>query len=159
MSDTRQHPAPEQLDRLRAGLLDDKTELVAVLEQHISGCMSCQRHLDGWTRLQELMEPSEQDQAVVASQLKKARQAAFRPSASAGNRFMQPALAVAASLVLVIGLVVWNPWSPLDTTQDQMAQHQEESAPDIYEDLDFYLWLAGHQESAVSTTDTKVAKT
>ena len=145
MANTSQHPAPEQLDRLRAGLLDDEMDTATILEAHIRNCPECQSHLSSWTRLQELAQSSEGDQSLLASRLREARAAALSAAAPLKKPLLQPALAIAASLMLAAGLVLWSPWSALDIAPDQMAQHQEEPGPDLYEDLDFYLWLAGRQ--------------
>ena len=159
MANTSQHPALEQLDRLRAGLLDDEMDTATILEAHIRNCPECQSHLSGWTRLQELAQSSEGDQLLLASRLREAREAALSAAAPLKKPLLQPALAIAASLMLVTGLVLWSPWSALDLAPDQMAQHQEEPGPDLYEDLDFYLWLAGRQESSIATEIIHVAHT
>ena len=159
MANTSQHPAPEQLDRLRAGLLDNEMDTATILEAHIRNCPECQNHLNGWTRLQELAQSSEGDQSLLASRLQEAREAALNTVAPVKKPLLQPALAIAASLMLVAGLALWSPWSALDLAPDQMAQHQEEQGPDLYEDLDFYLWLAGRQESSIATEINHVAHT
>ncbi len=157
MAKTLQHPAPEQLDRLRAGLLDDGIDTATVLEAHIHNCPECQDHLRGWTRLQELAQSSEGDQALLVSRLQEARKAALSTATPAKKPLLQPILAMAASLMLVAGLVLWSPWSALDIAPDQIAQHQDEQGPDLYEDLDFYIWLAGHQDSSIATEINLVA--
>lgn len=151
MANNLQHPALEQLDRLRAGLLDDEMDATSDLEAHIRNCPECQGHLSGWTRLQELALDSEGDQALLASRLRKAREAALSAAAPAKMPLSQPILAIAASLMLVAGLMLWSPWSALYIAPDQMAQTQEEQGPGLYEDLDFYIWLAGHQDSSIAT--------
>ncbi len=157
MANTLQHPAPEQLDRLRAGLLDDEIDASTTLEAHIHNCPECRSHLSGWTRLQKLVQSSEGDQALLASRLREARETALSASAPVKRPLPHPALAIAASLMLVAGLVLWSPWSALDIAPDRIAQHQEEQGPDLYEDLDFYIWLAGHQDSSIATEINHVA--
>jgi len=157
MANALQHPAPEQLDRLRAGLLDDEIDTATVLEAHIRNCPECQRHLSGWARLQKMAQSSDGDQALLASRLQEVREAALSTATPAQRPLFQPILAIAASLMLVAGLVLWSPWSAIDIAPDQMAQHQEEQGPDLYEDLDFYIWLAGHQDSSIATEINLVA--
>ena len=48
---SQQHPDPEQLDRLRAGLLDDQADEKRSLENHIEHCPSCQSHYNSWQQL------------------------------------------------------------------------------------------------------------
>ena len=159
MTDLLHHPAPEQLDRLRSGLLDNNVDAASMLEAHIRDCAECRHYLRGWTRLQELSVISTQERALLTARLKVARQTALASPSLARKHFIQPALAMAASVLLVAGLVTWNPWSPVDTSSDTMARHQEESGPDLYEDLDFYLWLAGHKEGAVPTNFDTIVNT
>ncbi|MEE8429168.1 MAG: hypothetical protein V3S33_06670 [Gammaproteobacteria bacterium] len=157
MANTSQHPTPEQLDRLRAGLLDEEMDTATILEAHIPNCPECQDYLRGWTRMQELAQSSEGNQALLASRLREAREAALSTAAPAKKPLPHPALAIAASLMLVAGLLLWSPWSALDIAPNQMAQHQEEQGPGLYEDLDFYIWLAGHQDSSIATENNHVA--
>ena len=48
---SQQHPDPELLDRLRAGLLDAEPETRMALEQHVAGCAGCRQQLDAWRQL------------------------------------------------------------------------------------------------------------
>ena len=43
MNSKTRHPDPVLLDQLRAGLLDDQTQLKAQLEKHLQQCEQCQQ--------------------------------------------------------------------------------------------------------------------
>ena len=157
MTEMTQHPTSEQLDRFRAELLDQETS--SALKVHVQHCSQCQQALAGWAALQEQAEASMPDKQQVAAQLKIARNDALSSLSYNRNPFFQPAMAVAASVALVASLALWQPWSSIAINPGQMVQLQEETTPELYEDLDFYLWLAGEQESAVSILDDKTVKT
>ena len=72
------HPDLEMLDRLRAGLLDDRPDERSALEQHIAGCETCRRlHLDGWQQLGPSALGPRLDTASLAGELQAARRRAL----------------------------------------------------------------------------------
>ena len=135
------HPDREQLDRLRAGLLDDEPDTRAALEAHIEGCPDCQASLQGWQQLgPDALGPAI-DTTRVEAGLRQARQVAL---ASTGRRRpMRYATLATAALLLVIvsaGLLTLN------TGQQQNTMQATAGVPEIYEDIDFYLWLTDQQD-------------
>lgn len=135
------HPDREQLDRLRAGLLDDEPDTRAALEAHIEGCPDCQASLQGWQQLgPDALGPAI-DTARVAAGLRQARQVAL--AGTGRRRPMRYATLATAALLLVIvsaGLLTLN------TGQQQNTMQATAGVPEIYEDIDFYLWLADQQD-------------
>jgi anti-sigma factor RsiW len=135
------HPDREQLDRLRAGLLDDEPDTRAALEAHIEGCPDCQASLQGWQQLgPDALGPAI-DTARVEAGLRQARQIAL--AGTGHRRPMRYATLATAALLLVIvsaGLLTLN------TGQQQNTLQATAGVPEIYEDIDFYLWLADQQD-------------
>jgi anti-sigma factor RsiW len=146
MHDTR-HPDPELIDRLRAGLLDERPADKAALEAHLSDCSACRACRDSWRQLSpdRLGGPRHAGDAL-SHELAAVRRQALR-AASARRRFRGiPAYATAALLLIALGagLLLLQPALQDD---DRLAAFEEDSIPDPYEDLDFYLWLANQDES------------
>ena len=135
------HPEPELLDRLRAGLLDGQPADKAALDEHVAGCASCRRQLDSWQQLGPAGLGPTLDSARLASDLQAARHRAL-DSGRAGHRHrvLLP-YATAAVLLLAVSAGLWSLWPDSDLTT-RMAARSSEQVPDVYEDLDFYLWLA-----------------
>jgi predicted anti-sigma-YlaC factor YlaD len=138
------HPELEQLDLLRAGLLDDTPDEKAALERHLAGCPECRAHSGYWQNLAAIMNPPLQDASLKAD-LYRARQTALAAPSHASHRSIAP-YAVAAALLLavtltMIGLPTGKVSTPPVTTQTA------QTIPDTYEDLDFYLWLANQDEN------------
>ena len=141
-----QHPDSELLDQLRAGLLDEYPSQKTELEAHMKQCEKCRQSFD-WPGA--LRSDDTQIQHLIG-QLDGARREALRaPQKTALRRFTP--LAAAAAVALVAGLVVKPLQSP-DTDETQLAGTTAGTVPDVYEDLDFYLWLADHKSSADSST-------
>jgi hypothetical protein len=141
-----QHPDTELLDQLRAGLLDENPSQKAELEGHIQLCERCRQSYD-WPGA--LRSDDTQIQPLIG-QLDEARRQALRASKKTTLRRFAP-LAAAAAIALVAVLVVKPLQSP-DTDETQLAGTTAGTIPDVYEDLDFYLWLADHKASADSST-------
>ncbi|HHJ18142.1 MAG TPA: hypothetical protein ENJ80_15790 [Gammaproteobacteria bacterium] len=138
---THKHPDSELLDRLRAGLLDDAPAQKAELENHLAQCSACrQRH--NWPATLQAADPA------LDNRLDRARQRAIQaPGKSALRRFAP--LAAAAAIALVAILLVQTARQP-DPENTRMAGTTE--VPEVYEDLDFYLWLTDHNGSRDSST-------
>ena len=137
------HPAPEQLDRLRAGLLDDEPDTRAALEAHIENCQRCQSSMQGWGQLGPNALGPALDTARVDAGLRQARQAAL--ASTSRRRPMRYATLATAALLLVIvsaGLLTLN----TGLQQPQLPAQAAAEVPEIYEDIDFYLWLADQQD-------------
>jgi len=139
MNSFEQHPDTELLDRLRAGLFDDEPQQRTRLEQHLQQCTDCRRAYD-W--------PASLKSAVPDAELDALRKQALAKPAHRGYRLV--ALAAAAALaVAAVGLVSLLP-SPQAPAPRVATSRQ--NVPDLYEDLDFYLWLADHKGSGDSAT-------
>jgi len=142
------HPDPETLDRLRAGLLDEQPAEKAALESHLGACESCRAQLSAWTRIAAAAMQDQPDPGRLQRDLQHARSralAAGRSQAAGRHRFGFVPYATAALLLIAVSFGVWN------YQHDSAGGLQEtpavaQSVPDIYEDLDFYLWLANQDE-------------
>ncbi|MEN8800628.1 MAG: hypothetical protein ABF297_01510 [Thiogranum sp.] len=146
MSEPDQHPDSELLDRLRAGLLDENPLQKDGLEAHLQQCETCRRGYDWPAALRS-------DDAQIqhlARQLDRSRRQALSARKKTTLRRFAP-LAAAAVLALLAVLVVKPLQSP-DTDDTRLAGTTPGAVPEIYEDLDFYLWLADHKASPDSST-------
>lgn len=141
----QQHPDLEQLDRLRAGLLDDQPQSKAVLQQHVTGCAVC-RDRSNWQSLRPGALGPDLDSAALRQSLRAARSQALQaPGGRHAPHGFLP-YATAALLLLAVSIGIWT----LQTGPDvppQMAARDVERIPDVYEDLEFYLWLANQKEN------------
>ncbi len=132
------HPNSEQLDSLRAGLLDDDPQLKASLEAHLEQCASCRKRYD----LSGHLHPGALPVEAAGEQLDVLRRRALK--APAPRRRLIP-IAVAAALALV-AVVLVKPSLQDSRPDTRLAQTPAQATPVLYEDLDFYLWLADHKE-------------
>jgi len=142
---SQQHPEPDQLDRLRAGLLDDQPEIKATVEAHIAACVSCQQRSD-WRLLQPGAAGHDLDAAALQQSLQNARRQALQAGSRECHRHGFSPYATAALLLITVSIGIWM----LQTDhggQQQMVSQDSRMIPDIYEDLDFYLWLANQKDN------------
>jgi len=146
MSGPDQHPKSELLDQLRAGLLDENPLQKAELQAHIQQCEVCRRGYD-WPAV--LRSDQAQNQRLLRQLDGARRQALLTRKKTALRRFAP--LAAAAAIALVAVLVVKPLQSP-DTDDTRLAGTTPGAVPEIYEDLDFYLWLSDHKASPDSST-------
>ena len=138
---THKHPDSELLDRLRAGLLDEDPAHKAELENHLQQCSICrQRH--SWPTALQATDPA------LTSRLDQARHLALQAHDKSTLRRLAP-LAAAAAIALVAVLLVQPARLP-EVENTRLADSTE--VPEIYEDLDFYLWLTEHNSSRDSST-------
>ena len=135
------HPDTELLDRLRAGLLDDSIEIKDRLERHLVACPQCRSRLHAWEHLgRHAMEAWPVADEKLSVGLKLARRQAM--TAGRPRRTMRyPVLATAAVLLIAVSAGLWTLRHEFVDTMPMMARTSEE-IPDLYEDLDFYLWMA-----------------
>lgn len=138
------HPDSEQLDRLRAGLLDDTPAVKAEIEAHLGKCNACRKRY-GWPGI---LQTDELPGGAPGEALDQIRRRAL--DGPAPRQRLIP-FAVAAALALV-AVVLVKPSLQDSEPDTQLAQTPAESVPVLYEDLDFYLWLADHEEDADSTS-------
>ncbi len=151
MNDPTRHPDTELLDRLRAGLLDDQPQTKRRLEDHLRECRRCARLAD-WQALAARVD-GPGNAAQLDAALRRARQQALGRRRRPTRRLLP--LALAASLVAAIAVGLYAPQPETGTEPTRMAHSEEAGTPDLYEDLDFYLWLADHgQGSGGQSADT-----
>jgi len=141
-----QHPDSELLDQLRAGLLDENPLQKAGLEAHIQQCVTCRQGYD-WPAA---LRPDDAQIQHLVRQLDGARRQALLTRKKTALRRFAP-LAAAAAIALVAVLVVKPLQSP-DMGDTRLAGTTPGAVPEIYEDLDFYLWLTDHKASPDSST-------
>ena len=146
MSGPDQHPDPELLDQLRAGLLDEDPLQKTGLEAHIQQCATC-RQSYAWP---QALRPDDTQTQHLVRQLDQALHQALPARKKTALRRLAP-LAAAAAIALLAVLVIKPLQSP-DTGNTRMAGTTPGAVPEIYEDLDFYLWLADHKASPDSST-------
>jgi anti-sigma factor RsiW len=135
------HPDTELLDRLRAGLLDDSIEMKSRLEHHLITCPQCRGRLHVWEHLgRDALGTRAVADGKLTAELKRARRRAM----TAGRHrriFRHPVLATAAMLLITVSAGLWTLRHEFVDTVEMTARTSEE-VPDLYEDLDFYLWMA-----------------
>jgi len=139
-----QHPSTIVLDALRAGLLDSHPERRAAVTTHLSTCADCRRQAALAPRLLRALDQQTIDERLAAQLAARRRQALHgSPRRRARATFL--GLAVAAILVAIavgLGTIFLNDAknpAPAAATADTPS-------PDLYADLDFYLWLM-HKQS------------
>ena len=141
-----QHPDSESLDQLRAGLLDENPSHKSVLEAHLQQCVRCRQRYD-WPAVLRADDAQKQH---LDRRLELAPHQALRVRKKTTLRRFAP-LAAAAAIALIAVLVVQPLQSP-DTDDTRLAGATPGAVPEIYEDLDFYLWLTEHKTSSDSST-------
>ncbi len=139
------HPDPEQLDRLRAGLLDDTPDEKTCLEQHLDECSACRTQFQGWTRLGATVMDTELPADALQRDLQRARRVALASHTHSHARSFVP-YATAALLLVAVTIGLWT-MQPGDDSQPLLTAQSSETIPDTYEDLDFYLWLANQKDA------------
>ena len=137
------HPDSEQLDMLRAGLLDDTPGRKTMLEQHLAGCRTCRERAAPWQKLAARLDDTLQP-AGLQEQLHRARQSALSTENRHTRRTLVPYAAAAALLIAVLVGILGLPTGT--THAPDRAAQTAQAVPDTYEDLDFYLWLANQDE-------------
>jgi hypothetical protein len=141
---SHQHPEPDQLDRLRAGLLDDQPEAKATLEAHIDGCAICQER-NNWNLLRPGALGLDLDKDTLQQSLRHARRQALQTGSLHRRHGFVP-YATAALLLIAVSIGVWT-LQPENNSPQQMSAQDTRMIPDIYEDLEFYLWLANQKDN------------
>jgi hypothetical protein len=146
MSRHNHHPHSEMLDRLRSGLLDDQPDQKAELEAHLQSCQQCRQRYDwhGYLGPDTLEFPGHE------KRLHQARQRALASAPRKTLRRFAP-LAAAAAIALVAVLVT-SPLRDQEDAETRLAGTNSSDIPEVYEELDFYLWLADHKDTLDSST-------
>jgi len=121
------HLTDEQLDRLRAGIDADGAE-------HLATCVSCQKRFNVWD------ETHPQPQPALAQALAARRHAVLAQAPATSTRHWYYSAIAATLLAVGVGLYVFLPATqPPATVVAEKAQ--ADNVPDLYADIDFYLWL------------------
>lgn len=137
------HPDDALLDRLRAGLLDAAPEMRRALEAHLKSCAACRQRSQHWSQAVRSAFGADAHDAALTQALAARRRLAMQGRNPVRVRLAPYALALAASLAaLAVALGAALYLSPAPVAVPQTA---EAPAPDLYADLDFYLWLATHE--------------
>ncbi len=136
MNTNTRHPGVELLDQLHAGLLDDQEKLKLQLETHLQQCEQCQQTTN-WRNITDHTEMPAQLENRLESITRKALSQAQRPKPT---NHLIPVAAAASVIALLTATLLFNP-ARLNTDLDPAIQAQAEPE-NIYEDLDFYLWMA-----------------
>lgn len=149
------HPDTEQLDRLRCGLLDDEPQLKTLLNKHIADCPDCMARFSSWDQLHQMAGKTGITNQQLKEKLDSARQTALAASPSTRSRRLIP-LAAAAALftALSAGLLTlqYNDSDFIQENDDTLTVQTGNDILDVYEDLDFYLWLATQEENGANNT-------
>ena len=148
------HPDPETLDRLRAGLLDEHPAEKAAIEAHLASCGNCRSQLSAWNQIVTAAMPSRGDRMHIRSRLQLAREHALASRPVRRHTVGLVPYATAAMLLIAVSLGLWN-YQFGTTYGTRESTTVAQSVPDIYEDLDFYLWLANQEETATEDSDGK----
>ena len=140
---TATHPQAADLDRLRAGLYDRDNATRDALLQHLQACDTCRARIADWDGLRNAADTARDPR--LSRELRTRRQAALAGQASGRATPEQhwPRYAVAATLAITIGIGVFFRFeAPLPGAQPELSVAQSDKVPDVYTDIDFYLWLA-----------------
>ncbi len=156
-SPNAEHPDSAQLDQLRAGLLDDSSTTKSKLLEHLRDCASCR--LQAATIDTLVATQRHQPDPRLAQQLRTRRMAALAGDAAQrphqpATRWLAPAFALAAVVAVVIGVGGYLELNPVPGQAPQeLAQTVNDDVPDVYADIDFYLWLSNHPTTENSDAD------
>lgn len=125
---TQLHPTPSDLDAWRAGLLE--ATAAHNVATHVAACAACAEAARVTQALQRVAKTASPE---LERQLRVRRRAALATPTRRGA--LSPKWAVAASMsALALGLALY-----LGNGEQANAPSVE---PDVYADVDFYLWLA-----------------
>lgn len=148
----QQHPDPEQLDQLRAGLLDDQADVKAALQAHIEHCPSCQSLLNNWQQLGPDALGPQLDPESLGHSLQQARKQALDTKDAHQSRTFMP-YATAALLLIAVSIGFWAA-QPEYRETTLVTADQGQDVPGLYEDIDFYLWLAEQNGNSTNSEET-----
>ncbi|MDE2088893.1 MAG: hypothetical protein KGJ12_02615 [Gammaproteobacteria bacterium] len=148
MFEALHHPNDVQLDKLRAGLLDDEPSTLADVRAHVEHCAQCRARLDKWSRLTAVLELDRANEAALATGSRNSVPSAQGTQrATGGHGVPKLAMALAAALVLTLGLRFMLDRHTIGYDQSQVVANDATKAPDLYSNIDFYLWMAQHNKT------------
>ena len=93
------HPDTEQLDRFRAGLLDDAVDEKSALEKHLAGCRQCRDQLGSWQQLGPAALGPRHDAGNLSGAMEERRRLAMQAESRPRSPVFPP-LATAAAFPL-----------------------------------------------------------
>jgi hypothetical protein len=137
------HPADDALDRLRAGSIEVSNAEYEALRAHVETCSRCRARGDLWTRVGESLDAGAREPGL-AIRLRARRERALRGQAarSSGRRAAVTAFATVVVAAIAIGLGTWTyVGQEAADVRIVAAPEVRDGVPDLYADLDFYLWL------------------
>lgn len=137
---TGAHPADDELDRLRAGLFEAAGH--EALRAHVAACPACQARSRMWARVGASLDALAREPGL-APRLRARRERALRGEA-AGSRRRRTAAAVFATFIVAALALGLGTWTYLDREPGDLqiaSAPGRENVPDLYADIDFYLWL------------------
>lgn len=155
------HPDSAQLDQLRAGLLDHSPAAKSQLLEHLQGCAPCRQHTAAHAATMDKLVATQRAQPDprLAQQLRTRRMAALAGNAAQrphkpATRRLAPAFALATVVAMVIGVggFLERYPSPVPAPQE-LSQSTNDNVPDLYADIDFYLWLSNHPTTENADAD------
>jgi anti-sigma factor RsiW len=154
MSERQLHPAEEELDMLRAGLLDDEPARRALLTAHLERCAECRSRTGLWQRVATGLDENARADSALNAALAARRRAALAAGQPAHPRrtWNRALIATAASVAVSIGLGlgIWY-GTQLQTVRaptPMVSQAVNEDATDLYSNIDFYVWLGDQDASS-----------
>lgn len=140
------HPEVAQLDQLRAGLLDNNPTVKSRLLEHVRDCFHCRHAV---ATIDACVTPGQPD-AHLAQQLRVRRQAALAGKAASRTTtprrhfLAAPAMAATMLLAVVMGTGIFLGLEPPPASTSPVLAQAPGDVPDVYADIDFYLWLSDH---------------
>ena len=142
------HPSDTELDGLRAGLYDDRMSQREALRAHIAECPACEARVAIWGEAHEVLGV---ERPRVRNQLRARRLAALTGDGvshhTAPRWHLPMALAAGvAAVALALGVVLHTP----DNSGE--VRLAETEVPDLYSDIDFYLWLLHKQQEDMESS-------
>lgn len=137
------HPTDRQLDELRAGILDEHPADREAVRAHITDCTACAARLGQWDQTKQVLSIEHNG---VRHALRARRAVALAGNAAVITRPVRWGLSMAlaasvAAIALGLGVLVYPP----DNTNDAQLAATAADEPDLYTDIDFYLWLLRKQ--------------
>lgn len=142
------HPSDAELDGLRAGLYDDRLRERDALRAHLADCAACAARSGIWGQAKDALGL---ERPQLRNELRARRLAALAGEGvghrSAPRWRLPMALAAGvAAVALALGVTLYTP----DNSGD--VQLAETEAPDLYTDIDFYLWLLQKQQEDMESS-------
>ena len=156
-SPNAEHPDSIQLDQLRAGLLDHQPTVKSPLLEHLLDCAACRQQTAAMDKLaatqRDALNPKLAQQLRTRRMAALAGDAARRPRPSATRR-LAPAFALAMVMAVMIGVGGFLELAPAPAPVPRdVAQTTNDNVPDLYADIDFYLWLSNHPTTENADAD------